>query len=232
MNQPQNFEDMPKEFLEKMTRRLSNFGAVMIGAAIIGVCFAIAKLDGETERLLTIVISCIVGAAGIFLMIVAGVGLSEMREKHNFFLYNKKSKSEMAISELTVSEIRNRLTAFMSAFKYRGKLYIGDLFDERQRIPDHFKTLICYEILCQIGDKSGADSENFLSFGNECAEVFYKYLSQNGDWEIALRIKTYILEFAEGKTSAEEFRGYIASQKQHLEEKMLDFTVKNIKKFG
>ena len=232
MNQPNNLDDIPKDFLETMSRRLSNFGAVLIGAAIIGVCFAIAKLESETSRLLTIVISCSVGAIGIFLMIVAAVGASEAKEKHNFFLYNKKKKQDMEIGELTVDEIRNRLAAFMSAFKYRGKLYIGDLFDDRQRIPDHFRTLICYEILCQIGDKSGADLENFLSFGNECAEVFYKYLSQNGDWEIGLKIKTYILEFAEGKTSAQEFKGYIESKKQHFEEKMLDFTVKNIKKFG
>ena len=232
MNQNNNLDDIPKEFLETMSRRISNFGAILIGAAIIGVCFAIAKLDGETSRLLTIIISGAVGAVGIFLMIVAAVGASETREKHNFFLYNRKRKQEMAISELTVSEIRKRLTEFMAAFKYRGKLYIGDLFDERQRIPEHFKTLICYEVLCQIADKSFAESENFLSFGKECADVFYTYLSQNGDYEIALKIKTYILDFSEGRATAEEFRGYIASKKQHFEEKMLDFTVKNIKKFG
>ena len=141
MNQNNNFDDIPKEFIETMSRRLSNVGAILIGAAIIGICFAIARMDNEVIKIAIILFSCLVGALGIFLIIIACVGASEIRPKHNFFLYNKKKKQDMAIGELTISEIRNRLTAFMSSFKHRGKLYVGDLFDERQRIPEHFKKL-------------------------------------------------------------------------------------------
>ena len=232
MNQNNNFDDIPKEFIETMSRRLSNVGAILIGAAIIGICFAIARMDNEGIKVAIIAFSGIVGAIGIFLMIIAYVGASEMRNKHNFFLYNKKKKQDMAIGELTVSEIRNRLTAFMSSYKHRGKLYIGDLFDERQRIPEPYKTLFCYEILCEIGDERGADPAVFLSFGHECGEIFYRYLAQNGDHEIGLKIKTYILEFGEGKENVQEFKDFILAKKQYLEAKMLQFTVNNIQKFS
>lgn len=232
MNQNNNFDDIPKEFIETMSRRLSNIGAILIGAAVIGVCFAIARMENEVVKVAIIALSGLVGVLGIFLMIVAYVGSSEIRNKHNFFLYNKKKKQDMAIGELTISEIRNRLTAFMSSFKHRGKLYVGDLFDERQRIPEPFKILFCYELLCEIGDNKGADPEVFLSFGHECGEIFYRYLSKNGDHELGLKIKTYILEFGEGKENVDEFKGFILSKKQYLEEKMLNYTVENIKKFG
>ena len=232
MNQNNNFDDIPKEFIETMSRRLSNVGAILIGAAIIGICFAIARMDNEVIKIAIILFSCLVGALGIFLIIIACVGASEIRPKHNFFLYNKKKKQDMAIGELTISEIRNRLTAFMSSFKHRGKLYVGDLFDERQRIPEHFKILFCYELLCEIGDERGADPEVFLSFGHECGEIFYKYLAENGDHELGLKIKTYILEFGEGKENVQEFKDFILAKKQYLEAKMLQFTVNNIQKFG
>ena len=232
MNQNNNFDDIPREFIETMSRRLSNVGAILIGAAIIGICFAIARMDNEGIKVAIIAGAGIVGVAGIFLMIIAYVGASETRNKHNFFLYNKKKKQDMAIGELTVSEIRNRLTSFMASYKHRGKLYIGDLFDERQMIPEHFKILFCYELLCEIGDEKGADPEVFLSFGHECGEIFYRYLSKNGDHELGLKIKTYILEFGEGKENVDEFKGFILSKKQYLEEKMLNYTVDNIQKFG
>ena len=232
MNQNNNFDDIPKEFIETMSRRLSNVGAILIGAAIIGICFAIARMDNEVIKIAIILFSCLVGALGIFLIIIACVGASEIRPKHNFFLYNKKKKQDMAIGELTISEIRNRLTAFMSSFKHRGKLYVGDLFDERQRIPEHFKILFCYELLCEFGDERGADPEVFLSFGHECGEIFYKYLAENGDHELGLKIKTYILEFGEGKENVQEFKDFILAKKQYLEAKMLQFTVNNIQKFG
>lgn len=227
-----NLDDIPKDALETIARRISNFGAILIAAAIIGVCFAIAKLDDEVMRVAVIIISALVGIVGIFLMIVATVGSKNENPKHNFFLYDKKKKQDIALSELTVPLIRERLYNFMSSFKHRGKLYIGDLFDARMRIPEHFKTLFCYEILCEIGEAQGTDPKLFLSFGHECADVFYRYLAFNGDHELALRLKTFIIEFSEGKENSEEFASFLSSKKEYMEEKMLDFTVKNIKKFG
>lgn len=232
MNQNNNLEEIPREELEKISRRISNVGAVLIAVAIIGVCFAIAKVDDLTIKIIVAVVACCIGAIGAFLMIIAAVGSREAGREDNFFLYNKKTKTNIDVSELTVSEVRGRLTSLMASYKHRGKLYIGDLFDERMRIPEHFKPLFCYELLCELSDENGADAEAFLSFGNECAEVFIKYLSQSGDYEIAAKVRGYILDFSNGKKNADEFREYISSKKTFLEERMLRYAVNNIKKFG
>ncbi len=232
MNQNNNLEEIPREELEKISRRISNFGAILIAVAIIGFCFAIAKIDDLTVKIIIAVIACFVGAVGAFLMIIAAIGTKDMSRPDNFFLYNTKTKENIDVSELTVDEVRKRLIKFMASYKHRGKLYIGDLFDERMRIPEHFKPLFCYELLCELCDENGADAEAFLSFGNECAEVFTKYLSQSGDYELAMKIRGYITDFSSGKKNVEEFRQYIFSKKAFLEERMLQYATSNIKKFG
>ena len=232
MNQNNNFEEIPREELEKISRRISNFGAILIAAAIIGVCFAIAKIDDITLKIVIAAVACVVGGVGAFIMIISAVATKESARQDNFFLYNKKTKTNVDVAELTVPEVRKRLMALMASYKHRGKLYIGDLFDERMRIPEHFKPLFCYELLCELSDENGADAEAFLSFGDECAEVFIKYLSQSGDYEIATRIKSYITDFSSGKENASEFKQYITEQKPTLEANMLKYAKNNIKKFG
>ena len=232
MNQHNNFEDIPKEELEKVSRRVSNFGAILIAAAIIGFCFAIAKVDDLTFKIIIAVVAVIVGIVGAFIMIVVAVASKDFRSQNNFFLYNKKTKTNSDVSELTVAEVRGRITSLMASYKHRGKLYIGDLFDERMRIPEHFKPLFCYELLCELSDENSADAEAFLSFGNECAEVFTKYLSQSGDYELAMKIRGFILDFAGGKKNVEEFKEYVTSKRDFIESRMLQYATSNIKKFG
>lgn len=231
-NNNNNIDDIPQEAIEKMARRLSYVGAILIAVAVVGVCFSIAKIEIVSIKIVVAAIAVAVGLIGIFLMIVAGIGGKELPVENNFFLYDKKSKQSIEVSELTISLVREKMVSFMASFKHRGKLYIGDLFDDRSQIPDHFKPLFCYELLCEISDENGADAETFLSFGYECAEIFSKYLSQNGDYELAMNVKSYILDFSNGKQNVSEFKSYLSSKRSHIEERMLDYTKSNIKKFG
>ena len=232
MNHDNNPNDLSKEAIQTAARRLSNFGAILIGVAVIGVCFAIAKLDDEFYKMVTIGVSSLVGIIGIFLMIVSAVGAKTDFSERNYFLYNKKKKKEMPVSELTANIVRARTSAFMDSFKHRGKLYIGDLFSDRVKIAEEFRVLFCYEILCEIGDGNGTDPKTFLSFGKECADIFYKYLARNDDRELGVEIQKYFALFSKENDNSEEFKSFIASKKQYLEEKMLKYTVENIHKFN
>ena len=231
-NNNNNIDDLPQDAIEKMARRLSYVGAILIAVAVVGVCFSITKIEIMAIKIVVAAIAIAIGLIGIFLMIVAGVGGKEPLADNNFFLYDKRRKQSIEVSELTVALVREKMINLMASFKHRGKLYIGDLFDDRSQIPDHFKPLFCYELLCEIGDENGADAETFLSFGYECAEIFSKYLSQSGDYELAMNVKSYILDFSSGKHNVSEFKSYISSKKHYIEEKMLDYTKNNIKKFG
>ena len=230
MNQNDNFDNLTPEEKAAATDKIARFGAILLALGIILYCFSIAKLEEGFARFAASLFACLLGGIGIFIIVVVILGSKADKSRRNFFLYDKKKKQDIAVSELKISEIRGRLTDFMAAFKFRGKLYIGDLFDERNRIPEHFKILFCYELLCEISENR-ADAEIFLSFGKECADIFSEYLTKNGDGELAMKIRAYILDFSDGDKKTEEFRELIVSQKESLEEKMLSYTVKNIEKF-
>jgi len=230
LNNDQNNQNNPS--IEEIGEKVIRFGAILVAAAIILFCFAYTKIESPLLQMLAFGLSTLLGCVGIFIIVVIAVGMRAEKHKTNFFLYDKKKRKNIDPCELTVAEIRKRLEEFMSSFKHRGKLYIGDLFDERRHIPEHFKPLFCYEVLCQIAEGSNSQAETFLSFGFECAEVFSKYLSQNADYELASKIKTYIAEYSDGEHKAEGFCSYISEQKQSIEEKMLNYTVTNIERFG
>ena len=230
MNNDQNNQNNPS--IEEIGEKVIRFGAILVAAAIILFCFAYTKIESPLLQMLAFGLSTLLGCVGIFIIVVIAVGMRAEKHKTNFFLYDKKKRKNIDPCELTVAEIRKRLEEFMSSFKHRGKLYIGDLFDERRHIPEHFKPLFCYEVLCKIAEGSNSQAETFLSFGFECAEVFSKYLSQNADYELASKIKTYIAEYSDGEHKAEGFCSYISEQKQSIEEKMLNYTVTNIERFG
>lgn len=230
MNNDHNNQNTPS--IEEVGEKIIRFGAILVAAAIILFCFAYTKIESPLLQMLAFGLSTLLGCVGLFIIVIAALGIRAEKHKTNFFLYDKKKKKNIELGELTVAEIRRRTTEFMSTFKHRGKLYIGDLFDESRHIPEHFKPLFCYEVLCQIAEGSNAQAETFLSFGFECAEVFSKYLSQNADYELASKIKSYIAEYSDGEHKTESFCSYIAEQKQSIEEKMLNYTVTNIEKFG
>ena len=223
-NQPANNTDVNDKIIR--------FGAILIAVAIIGACFAYTKLDDMIAKIALFAVSGVVGILGAFIIFVVVVGSRLEERKTNIFLYDKKKKQDMPVSELTFSEIRSRLISFMGAFKYRGKVYIGDLFDEKYSasVPEAIKPLVCYELLYEIIEDR-AKPEIFLSFGFECAEIFSKYLTKTEDYELALKIKGYILDFGDGNDNALEFKEYITAKKQAIEEKMFSYTIANIEKF-
>jgi len=211
--------------------RIIRFGSVLVALSIILVCFAMAKIDNLFFKVLLNVVAGVVGCFGLFLIITVIVGIRMSKVDSNFFLYDKKKKTNIPVGELTVKEIRSRLFSLMSVFRYKGRLYIGDLFSDERSIPDVFKTLFCYELLCELSEDSMLEAEKFLSFGDECGDIFFKYLSLNSDYELAEDIRSYIRDYSDGKSGVEEFHQYIIAKKQSFETKMLDYTVENIDSF-
>ena len=222
-----------KEAAKDAISKLIRIASVMIAIAIVGVCFAYTKLDGAgIGQIVVYAVSALLALLGAFVIFVMAYGTHLDKHRNNLFLYDKKTKKDIPVSELTVDRIRERLVMQMAVFKRGGKLYVGDLFESRViMVPEAIKTLFCYELLCEIADEKGADPSVFLSFGAECADIFTKYLGANNDHELALKIKGYFFAYADDKSVAEEFCEYVKSKKEHLQQSMLDFTVKNIEKF-
>ena len=232
MDQNNNTQEQ-KEAAKDAVSKLIRIASVMIAIAIVGICFAYTKLDGTgIGQIAVYAVSALLALLGAFVIFVMAYGTHLDKHRNNLFLYDKKTKKDIPVSELTVERIRERLVMQMAVFKRGGKLYVGDLFESRViTVPEAIKTLFCYELLCEIADEKGADPSVFLSFGAECADIFTKYLGANDDHELALKIKGYFFAYADDKSVAEEFCEFVKSKKEHLQQSMLDFTVKNIEKF-
>ena len=231
----QNKNDKEKARAEAMAEarmKLIKIASVGVAGAIVLACYAYTQIE---EALLQTALfglaSLIAVISGIIILGTISIG-REQRSGHNFFLYDRREKKNIAPADLTVNRVRERLREFMSIFKRRGKLYVGELFDENPHIPEHFKPLFCYEILCELASgEGGVDIKTFLSFGGECANIFSKYLRENGDYELANGINGFFTEYSPENNNSESFSEYLKNKKEHIEKKMLAYAVENIEKF-
>lgn len=221
-----------EELLADARMKLIKIASVGIAGAIVLACYAYTRVeDTLTQTVLFGTSSLISTVAGILIIGMLSLGRAE-RNRKNFFLYDRKKKTDIPLSSLTFIEVRRRLTDFMAIFKRRGKLYIGDLFEENPHIPESFKTLFCYEILYELAiEEGGINARTFLSFGGECADIFSKYLRENGDYELANGIRGFICDYSEENDNSVDFRDYIRAKKEYIEAKMLGYTKQNIDKF-
>ena len=221
-----------EELMREARIKMIKIASVGIAGAIVLACYAYTKIEDVMVQTVLFGVSSIISViAGLLIIGTVSLG-REQKARRNFFLYDSRAKKDIGVKELTVSRVREKMREFMSIFKRRGKLYIGDLFDENPHIPEHFKPLFCYEILCQLASGEGhTDVSTFLSFGRECAEIFVKYLRENRDYELALSINSYICEYSPENNNSEKFAEYLKTQKEHIESKMLSYAVENIEKF-
>ncbi len=211
--------------------KIIKIASLFIASAVILACYSYTKVESFFLQVILYGISSFVTfLSAMFISGTLALGRAE-KNRHNFFLYDRKIKSEMPISSLTVARIREKLLEFMSVFKRRGKLYVGELFSDNPAIPEHFKTLFCYEILYEIATDDGMDAAAFLGFGGECADIFSRYLRENEDYELATSLRGFMFEFSSENNNSEGFKEYIKAKKEHIESKMLGYTVKNIEKF-
>ena len=231
MNNSKDINGLTPEERIAINEKITRFGAILIALGIIAFCFALAKLENGFSRVFVMIIAGILGVVGIFTISVAVSDSRAIKNKRNFFLYDRKKKRNVELSELKIESVREKIGEFLAAFKIKGKLFIGDIFDERNRIPEHFKILFCYELLCQIAEHK-SNSKVFLALGNECAAVFEKYLLITGDGELSAAIRSHFLKFSSGEDNSEEFAEFIKSKEEHIKEKMLDYVKENISKFG
>ena len=229
-------DNKQKELAAEMRRearmKIVKIASVGLAIAIVLSCYSYTKVEDAFSQMMFYMIASIVAIMASFLIAGAvALGRAE-KNKRNFFLYDRKLKEEIPVSALTVKQVRDRLVDFMAIFKRHGKLYIADLFDENPNIPEYFKPLFCYEILYELASGEGMDAGAFLGFGGECADVFFKYLRENEDYELANKLRAFIVEHSSENNNTESFKEYIRAKKEHISEKMLGYAVKNIEKFN
>ena len=231
-HQNPNNQEHNRENLHDAALKLIKVASVLIAIAIVTVCYGYTKVDNDLTRTVVYSVGWGLGIVGLFIIFTTLSAMRTLKNRKNFFLYDKKKRSDISPAELTFDTVRQKICEFMSVFKHRGKLYIGDMLGDGATVPEHFKPLFCYELLYELSLGEGLDARVFLSFGNECANVFAKYLRQNEDYELATSVYTYIVDFSSGNGRVAEFKSYMSSQGDHIRRKMLQYAVDNIEKFN
>lgn len=213
---------------------LYKFCAVLIAISIVLAAFTYTKVEGMTLQLALFTLSGLLMSFAIFLITTARKAKKLSERNVNYFLYDRKLDSERSIDTLTFPEIRVKIQKYMGMFKRGKKLYLGDLFDERINIPKAYRPLFCYELLYEMSEDKNPEYRinNFLSFGVECAGVFYAHLSSAGENQLAEDLKQFFSDFAQGKNNTAEFSLYLQSKKQHIESSVIKYLREHINEFN
>ncbi len=212
---------------------LYKFCAVLIAIAIVLSAFTYKKVEGLILQLALFTLSGLLMSFGIFLLITAYKAKKLSERNVNYFLYDRKLDGDRNIDTLTFPEIRVKIQKYMGMFKRGKKLYLGDLFDERINIPKAYRPLFCFELLYEMSDDKNPEGriKMFLSFGVECAGVFYAHLSSAGESQLAEDLKQFFSDFAQGKNNTEEFSLYLKSKKEYIESSVIRYLREHINEF-
>lgn len=212
--------------------RLVRVASVMIALAIIGTCFAIARVE---ELIFKTVIFAISGLL-LFLggMFIASVAYLKYHETHkrNYILYDKRKKADMPLEQVDFDLVRGKVLDYMAMFRRGKQLYVGELFMDTPWSIEGMKTLVCYELLYELATRTDIEGcKSFLGYGAECSTIFSKYLMENKDFDLSANVAKCFLEYAKDRSVAKEFSEYIATQKAHIEKRVVEFVKANSEKF-
>ena len=212
---------------------LYKFCAVLIAIAIVLAAFTYKKVEGAILQIALYTFAGLMISFATLLITTARKAKKLSERRVNYFLYDRKLDTDRNIDTLTFPEIRVKIQKYMGMFKRGKKLYLGDLFDERINIPKAFRPLFCFELLYEMTDEKSPENKArmFLSFGVECAGVFYAHLTSAGENQLAEDLRKFFSDFAEGKNNEKEFSLYLKSKKEHIEGSVIRYLKEHINEF-
>ncbi len=207
--------------------------AIILAIGILTACFALVKIEGPILQFVILSVGSVLSAFGIILIFAARSAKKFTGQGRNYFLYDRKTKKNKSVDSLTLLDIRLKIQKYMSLFRRGKRLYVGDLFNNDIQIPPAIRTLFCYELLYEISESpaSSDKAKLFLSFGNECADVFYSYLSAAGETQLAEKIRGYFNEFSESENTAEKFHRFLDANRPYLDAAIVKYTKDHIDEF-
>ena len=213
--------------------KIVRIACVMMGISVIFVCLGVAKAEAVSSKIALFCAAGLLFFLGALFALAAGYSVYARNHKHNFFLYDKKMRKDIPVSELTFEIIRKKVVDYMSLFKRGKKLYVGELFSDNSPLNNEaMKPLFCYELLYQLAETKDAFAiKMFLGYGDECSRIFSKYLYENGDYELSSKIVYFFTQSKTSPSAEKDFADYVSSHKAHIEKQVVEYTKNNIDRF-
>lgn len=151
----------------------------------------------------------------------------------NFFLYNRRTRQNMPIEELTQQIVIDRMTFFLAQIADSSELlWTGDVLERANNFgyKGIYKPLVCYKMLYDMGDKE-PDSpywENLEIASDEVLRIICNTLEQNGERQI-VRAFRMLLE-AEPKPGP-QMKDFLRRNVGYFAGKMFAYVKRNIELF-
>ena len=201
--------------------------------AVLAVVFLISGIiyDGDhtfTKVFLFIIAVISVAAAGELAFII---WFSKGGENPNFFLFDKKTKRNISVEELSDKMINDKMMEFFAGYaQSEGKLWTsGVLGSETLEMEEQYKPAVAYKLLYDLAViNKDAGWKCFDLASSETVEFIADGFVQNEDAAMA----DYIRQFKNSHPfNVEQFKQFIISNKDYLGAKLCMYVRNNIGKF-
>ena len=148
----------------------------------------------------------------------------------NYFLYDHKSRRNIAVQKLTFQMINSRMNRVLSGYAAsEGKLWNERVLDNPYlEMPEEFKPLVAYKLLFGLADKDAEAGWKCLeNASDETLAFIYAGLRLNGDDQLA----DCLAELLARPVDMARARDYLVRNKRYLQGKMTKYVIDNVDKF-
>lgn len=155
-------------------------------------------------------------------------------EKANFFLYDQKLKSNIALDDLDFELINKKMTFVMSKLTTSAsKVWTENVFESDSDVftdgDDRFVPLVAYKILYDLSQRGNEGVWNlYLMADSSIIDSIAAAIELNGDEELANAFR-FLHENAAG--SFDRTERFLADNKKYIQAKMVKYVKANIDRF-
>ncbi len=204
---------------------------LLVVAGILTFIFGAGENDGALKVLFVIlgIVLIMIGIATVLLGYVLGSS-----ERANYFLYDAKLKSNIAIDDLNFDIINKKMTYVMTKLtSTASKVWTENVFENENEVfangDDRFAPLVAYKIIYDLSERANEGVWNlYLMADASIIDSISDALDLNNDEELSKAFK-YLYENANG--DYERTEKFLLDNRKYIQAKMVKYVKTNIEKF-
>lgn len=185
--------------------------------------------DTTFDKVLLIIAAALSLAVGSFLFILFAYGFGK---RHNAFLYDKATKSEISVDDLTYEKVCSFLDLYIGIIFYKRKqVSIADFNDDEfwAIVPVKYRPLILMRLLVLWIEMDNPNQwKQFAEMNKKDMDIIENILFSGGEQLISSKLQ-YLRASYEGDTN--EIRSFFKDNTGYLKDHIVSYVKSNIHSF-
>lgn len=221
-----------KNFMKRNLRLILAIACgVLVVVGILVLIFLAGDSDGWLKGIFiafgTVII--LIGCALLLFDATLGEG-----EKANFFLYDNKTKSNIAVDDLDFALINRKMSFVMTTLApTAAAAWTSDVFSPENEIfsngDDAFVPLVAYKMLYDLGERANEEVwKNYIAADVSMIDAIAFALELNNDNDLGKAFK-FLHANAEG--DHERTLKFLSDNRKYIQNKMVKYVKANIERF-